>query len=243
MWGHHTIYFKTGWSKKVSPGLSPLVMKYISMPVNILGKSCMSNKDISTFRYHIPFPLYTLYIYFMYIIYISLSCDTYFYFRKDKHATVFCYHCCKITPSNRLKTHCHKVHGTASRALCYGEKPVKPIYMNWDELTQHYLETDPIKNLSVRIIHPTKSILRKRLHPFDSDGDISPTRKNKSAIRGKSSSPKATKKRVDKANNKYPSKADQICQSSQTDIAIGKDEVKGISLNLLHMRNTAPMKK
>jgi hypothetical protein len=66
--------------------------------------------------------------------------------------------------------------------------PVKPIYMNWNELTKHYLVTDPIKDLSVRIIHPTKSMLGKRLHSTNSDRDIPSKRKKKAVKSGLPSS-------------------------------------------------------
>jgi hypothetical protein len=74
--------------------------------------------------------------------------------------------------SGKLKRHCKDVHGVKGRALREGETPVKPIWMNWKELTKNYYETRGILDLSARIINPTKKMLGKRLHSSDSDGDI-----------------------------------------------------------------------
>ena len=87
-----------------------------------------------------------------------------YYRKQDRHYTLFCYHCCKAVKSNKLKSHYRQLHGTEPRALRQNETPVNPIYMNRKELTRNYLNTKPIRDLSVRILHPTRSILAKRLH-------------------------------------------------------------------------------
>jgi hypothetical protein len=60
--------------------------------------------------------------------------------------------------------------------------------MNWKELTRNFLVTEPIRDLSVRIIHPSKAILGKRLHTSDSGRDIPSKRKKKAAKSGLPSS-------------------------------------------------------
>ena len=64
--------------------------------------------------------------------------STFFFFRHAKHATVFCFYCCKGVRRDYLHQHCSQVHDEQDRALKYGEKPVKPIFTNWQLLTLNW---------------------------------------------------------------------------------------------------------
>ena len=179
-----------------------------------------------------------------------------FFTRNQRHTTIFCKECAKPLKSNKLKDHCLSVHRKEPEALCWNEKPGQPVYTNWESFILDPFNHPPIRDPSIPIKRNTKKVLGKRSHGSSSEtsgfGDVEsvPSKYRLLSMSSSSVSQIKSKKQVEKSpkmkkNKCSTNQSEQIsnlsenCTNSslavQTDIIIGKQEVKGLHLDLLNL--------
>ena len=129
-----------------------------------------------------------------------------------------------------------------SRALKWGESPIKPIWVNWKDVIKHYPDIHKIRDTKIENSHPTKKNIGKRSHSSTAQTDELENEASKSSISGHTLVSCSSGKMTRKASPKSRDTSEAPSMGTQTDIVIGKDEIKGISLDILHAGNTPKMK-